>query len=441
MLVKNKVNKQNIIVFLMWAYICFNSMLLFRTNATKNIMTLSAILGLLFFTRKFLFPSYAKTLLLTYGLLIGTTILGAISCRDISGIFQSVKVLTHFLVLIIILCGLKPSNRLIEKCMSIYLFIAVFTSIQCLMLFVIVWFDLMDSSKVFYEAYGLNKVSYGIFGFGDAINYFSSSAFLRTSGFFREPSKLGAFLIAPMFWTIAKYKETKRKRYMLYEIIITLNFLATFSRAAWLALVVCIGCLMVFKTAADKKRYHVTTFKMTIATFIALGCVVLFFVSGHVLYNYSQSVDEMYANITAYEGNALAGMINRSSTLTSKYNNAFIRDDSSFAIIFERLKTNLFGYGLGWSNGEIDFNNPTGLGFWVYSGGVIALLLLCALYTILFYRYFLGCMYSADNKLKAIGLAFMGVTVQNMSYGSWEEPYYLFIIGLMVVSVELKKVD
>ena len=157
------------------------------------------------------------------------------------------------------------------------------------------------------------------------------------------------------------------------------------------------------------------------------------------MYQYGKTDDEMYANAAKYENSVIRGMINRSSTIESKYGNAFIRNNSSFGRVFQKIGEEPFGYGLGWSGRTQEFNNPTALGFWVYSGGILGLAVLIVLYGWLFYRYYLGCMHSGDIQMKAFGIAFLAVTIQNMSYGSWQEPAYMLTIALMILAVEGKE--
>lgn len=432
-------NKQSVFCLFIWLFICFHSMLLFRQTNVRNASILMSIAGIILFVGIIKFSCQEKKILLMYAMLLFTTILGALSQTDTYGIIQLFKVSLGILLLAIVLGTAKRSKEMLANYMNIYLFISVLISVQSLILFVLVRYDLVEINRVYYETQGGYKISFGILGFGDAINYFGSAKFLRTASFFKEPSKLGAFLIPPIFWSFAQYSKTKRKRYIMYGILMFLNFLATFSRACFLALAISCVCLCLFRTAFDKKKYSISMYKKICATILVFCCVIGFLLLGTFLYRFSQTVEEMQSNASSYENNMIMGMINRSTTLKSNVGNVFIRDDSSLNIVFEKIAENPLGYGLGWTGRALGFNNPTGLGFWVYSGGWVALLCLIIIYARLFYRYCLACMYSGDPSMKALGMSFIAVTVQNMSYGTWCEPYYMLIIALMIISVEAKE--
>jgi hypothetical protein len=403
----------------------------------RNIAVLITFMAMIFMVKVYRLYNDAVQIFILYALLISTTLLGALIECDTSGLVQIVKLGMYFSVLLVILCGVERNIETIELCMNIHLFIAVAISIQCLILFVVVWFDLMDYRTVYFEPYGLTEASYGILGYGNAINNFGKSSILRTSSFFKEPTKLGAFLLAPIFWNLTKYNKTKKKKYLFYETVMILNLLVTFSRAAWLAAVISILCWFVFRTSSDKKEYHVGNNKKAVGTLLTVGGLILVVLAGNILYRYSTTGYDNNRN--KYEGDVLSGMAYRTSSVESSVNNAFIRDSSNFSVIVERVMARPIGYGLGWTKGNtVDFNNPTAFGYWVYSGGIPALFILIILYGMLFYRYFLPCMYSGDGKMKAIGMAFLGNTIQNMSYGTWSEPYYLMIVGLMIMIVGVK---
>lgn len=437
---KIQVNRQFVFCIFVFLYICVDCMVLFRQSKLRYVAILLSLCGMIIFAGRIKISFTIKEILSLYILLLFTTILGSISQHDSYGIVQSFKVILHVLVLVLILMVSKKNyDKIIEYFMKIYLFISVLISIQCIILFFFVWFGRGEGTRIYYESLDTFKISFGILGFGDAINYFGKAAFLRTSGFFREPTKLGAFLILPICWGYVQYQKTKKKQYLLYELLMCFNFLATFSRACFLAFAISLTCTFLFQTKSDKRNYHVSFNKKLRATVLITCCAIGFFLLGNFLYQYRQTEDEMYSNSSVYENNVIKGMMNRSSTVESKYNNAFIRDNSSFEQIFLKVKEEPFGYGLGWSGRKQEFNNPTALGFWIYSGGVLALIVLVLLYGWLFYHYYLECMYSGNIQLKVFGIAFLSLTIQNMSYGSWQEPLYMLVVALMVLIVEKKK--
>lgn len=437
---KFRINRQLMFCVFVWIYICLDCMTFFKQSSLRYTAILVSMAGMIFFVERIRISFHLKVIFLLYVLLLSSTILGSFAQHDAYGFVQLCKVILHILVLVFVLMASKKSSAsILEDYMKIYLFISVLVSIQCIILFVAVWFGWMEGTRIYYESIGTSRLSFGILGFGDAINYFGKSAFLRTTGLFREPTKLGAFLILPICWAYAQYRKTKKKRYLCYELLMCLNFLATFSRACFLALAVSFVCVYLFRTKFDKWHYKITFYKRFRATILIACCGICFLLLGSLLYQYRQTEDEMYANATRYEKNAIRGMINRSSTIESKYGNAFIRNDSSFGRVFQKIGEEPLGYGLGWSGRTQEFNNPTGLGFWVYSGGVLGLTVLIVLYGWLFYRYYLGCMHSGDIQMKVFGIAFLAVTIQNMSYGSWQEPVYMLTVALMILAVEGKE--
>lgn len=434
-----KITRNLMLCIFIWIYICLNSMILFRNSDIRyaaNFLTMACIVA--FAGRLKLYDS-TKMIMAMYLLLLSTTALGAGFQQDAYGFVQLCKVLLYFMLLFFVLSTSEHRQKTIETYMNIYLFISILISLQCIVLFFLVWFNCVEPKQIYYETIGGNKQSFGILGYGDAINYFGNSQFLRTTSFFREPSKLGIFLIAPILWTYAKYRETREKKYLIYEGLLMFNFLATFSRAGYLAFAIGCASLFVFHTAFDKRKYEITPTKKMYATILVLCGAICFIVLGRFLYQFTQSEAEMYDKANSYENNAIMGMINRSSAMESRYGNAFIRDDSNFETIFKKISESPLGYGLGWSGREQEFNNPTALGFWVYSGGYPAIIMIALIYVVLFYKYCLACMYSGDLKMRMLGASFISITIQNMSYGSWAEPYYLLVISLMVLAVETKK--
>lgn len=437
---KFQISRQFMFCVFVWMYICFDCMVFFRQTGSRYAALLISMAGMIFFAKRIRMDFHLKIILLLYFLLLMSTVFGSVMQRDLYGLVQLCKVLLHILVLVFVVMASKRSSAgILKDYMKIYLFISVLLSIQCIILFILVWLGKVEGTRIYYNSIGTSKLSFGILGFGDAINYFGQTAFLRTNSFFREPTKLGAFLILPICWAYVQYRKTKKKQYLLYELLMCLNFFATFSRACFLAFAVSFVCIYLFRTRYDKWHYEITFYKRFRATILIACCGICFLLLGNFLYQYRQTDDEMYANATKYENNAIRGMINRSSTVESKYRNAFIRNDSSFGQVFQKIGEEPWGYGLGWSGRTQEFNNPTGLGFWVYSGGILGLAVLIVLYGWLFYRYYLGCMHSGDIQMKAFGVAFLAVTIQNMSYGSWQEPVYMLTIAMMILAVEGKE--
>lgn len=436
---KIKITRHFMLCIFIWIYICLNSMVLFKNTSTRYLAILITMFFIVILAGRWKLYNNIKSIMTMYILLLTTTALGAVFQKDLYGFVQLCKVLLYFVLFFLVLSTSEHIKRSIETYMNLYLFISILISLQCIILFFLVRFNCIEATPIYYETRGGNKLSFGILGYGDAINYFGSSQFLRTASFFSEPSKLGVFLIAPILWTYAKYRETRRKRYLVYEGLLVFNFGATFSRAGYLAFAIGCASLFIFRTASDKRKYEISSIKKAYATILVICGAICFVVLGRFLYQFTQSVDEMQDKASSYENNAIMGMFNRTSTVESHYGNAFVRDDSNFETIFKKISESPLGYGLGWTGREQEFNNPTALGFWVYSGGYPALVMIALIYGYLFYKYCLACMYSGDLKMRVLGASFISITIQNMSYGSWAEPYYMLIISMMALVVEAKK--
>lgn len=408
-------------------------MILFYSSKLQNMFTMLAMLGIVLTSTIMAMDHDIKVLIILYFLLMASTMVGMFYHGESSDYIQFIKILIYIMIFLLAVMSFINKKNIVEQIMKYYEFIALIISVQCIILFFVVLFHLMNGQWVYKEARG-REFSFGILGYGQAINYFGNIQILRTCSFFYEPSKLAAFLITPLCWAMAKIRENKIM--ILYVLIIGFNFLATFSRAGFLALAIGVGGLIAFKSSPRGKECRKVTLNQKIRGFvisiIGLLCVL---VIGKILYTYAITESELYSQSSTIT-NGVSGMIKRSMVVTSSTGNMFVRDDSSFNLIFELLKDNPFGFGLGWSMDGVSFNNPTGLGFWAYSGGFLSIIVLCIIYCFLFGKYYFVCMYSNNSKLRAMGTAFLAVTIQNMSYGTFVESYYLFIIGMMVILVK-----
>lgn len=432
---KITVSKDEVFICLIFLYVLLQSMILFSNSRLQNLLVLICMLGLVAvaFSSRLAMCIEVKNIICIYFILLLTIVPGTILVNSTIGYIQFCKVAACLIMFALILAYAMNKNGFVNSFMKVYGGIAVAISIQCLILFVVVWFGLMEGHAVYKDARG-RELSFGILGYGNAINYFGNIQILRTMSFFREPSKLAAFLMAPLFWYIANIK--KRKRNMIFAVIIGLNLLATFSRAGILAFEIGLCGMIVFRSKPREVEYRsISSGKKLKGALIALCGVVAVVILGRVLYTYAITEDEMYA-MSSTVPNGITGMLIRSMTVTSSSGNMFVRDDSSFNLIFEKLRSQPLGFGLGWSGSVQKFNNPTGFGFWAYSGGYLAIIVLIVLYGYLVLRYYFVCMYSNNPNLIALGSAFIAITIQNMSYGSWCEEYYLITIAMMITEVE-----
>lgn len=430
-----KIKRKNLMIFFIMMYILLQCTIIFTSSRITNILKILSIIGMLLVSSRISIGKRDSKIIFIYISLLFSTIIGMAMEGSLTGYIQFLKIGLWISVFIWILCTSKEEG-FIDSFMNVYSTVAFIISIQCLILFFVVMFDIMPGNAVYKEARG-GELSYGILGYGNATNYFGSFKILRTMSFFREPSNLASFLIPSLFWCGAKYKIDKSKKWIIFIGIIGLNFLATFSRAGFVAFA--IGMLgMLFLRPVKNSIGLVSREKKTSGMILIVAGVVAVIILGNFLYRFVLTEDEFYAGISSVSS-GFEGMLNRTMTLKSSYNNIFIRDDSNFPLIFSFILKNPFGYGLGWTGRQPLFNNPTGLGFWLYSGGFLAAVVIIILYFYLVREYYLECTFSTDYCMRALGASFVGITMQNMSYGTWVGIDYLLIIAFMVSLVEQRK--
>ncbi|WP_153014738.1 hypothetical protein [Syntrophomonas wolfei] len=366
-------------------------------------------------------------ILILYLLLFTITCLSSL-IFDPLGVVQTIKVFWPCVILPLILLKMRPNETNINLLLKIPLTLGVIFSLQSIALFIVIFFDLpLEPHYIFLEKLqNMPELSYGILGYANAYQYgFDGSRILRAQSWFIEPSKFAAFLLFPVLVSFGYYLRTRRRKYLRIFLVCIIGFLITFSMAGFFGLIFAI--LFIILMRLFKKSINSN---ILIRYFVPVIVCGLFFVVAVSVLNYS---NQLYEN-TIGSQSRIEKVLSRDPG-----SQKILRDASNLNITVDTIKQNPFGVGLAHTLGESKLTSPNALVYWVAAGGVAAFCILILLYLSLYYFYLSPLLTSNNSVYWSVAAAFIGMTVQGLSYGTWMDPFYMYVLAVMILCNNLWK--
>lgn len=362
-------------------------------------------------------------LLFVYAVLFGGCLLASLVKRDLLGVAQFFKVALGFALLPLMLTKLSFGRPLPAGLFRLPICVGAVLALQSLVLFYVIFFDLpIDPEAVKIERYlDMVEASYGLFGFANSIGYgIDGSRILRVQSWFLEPSTFGAFLLFPTFTSFGMYWVRRNVLYLIAGLLCGAALILTFSLANYLALL----CAGVFLVVTRVRVWIPRSWGLrALIPLVALGV----FAMGST-FAMRQAHDMFLSPLRRTRLGAVLGRDPSTQTLLRSTS----RVEQSIAL----LQRNPIGIGFSHTQGDggaSQLSSPNAVLFWMVSGGIPALVALVWLYGSLGFRYCLPLMLSGDPLLRSVAAAFVAATIQGLSYGTWAQPFYLYVVGVLVL--------
>ncbi|CAL61318.1 hypothetical protein; putative membrane protein [Herminiimonas arsenicoxydans] len=244
----------------------------------RTIKVSALILMLVFFKRS---PNAIrdseKNIILIFYLLLLTLLVPAVLNGDEVGFYQWSKFAFMTLIFPIILMSGHTFQSKNNYLSSLYIWLGVALSVQSIIAFVAIRWNLLDISNVVEMSRrpDVPQVSLGLLGFGNAIQSpFADDLVLRPQAWFLEPSILAAFLLFPLFKCWGEFLENRKGILLLFSLLIFSALFLTFSLAGYFAII----ATLLF-AILSKPFYEIVRSKGVIRYGYALLISVIFFFS------------------------------------------------------------------------------------------------------------------------------------------------------------------
>jgi hypothetical protein len=326
---------------------------------------------------------------------------------------------------------------------------------------------------------------------------------LRAQSWFLEPSKFGGFLLYPLFVSLGFFFSTRKRYYLVFHFLCLLGILITFSLAAFFGGIDAALFLAIFRPGGPKNNKSSRSMIVRVAVALICCLVVnlslVHMVKGIYKYRDTNVFFKAMARIAPAQ-TILRGATSPLGTATSmlameKAGAGIPRDsvglsatgallntaiaapsapaasdvlpvplpptiatdgvrtryfsavEPLLARLMQKIKSALdliarYPCGVGFGDtgkGGGDFKTPNAFLFWVITGGVPATVLILLLYWRLFIYYCLPLLASDYAPYRAVGAGFISITIQELSYGTWLEPYYLFCVATMLLCAQAQR--
>ncbi len=365
-------------------------------------------------------PGTYRITLFYYGLLFISALVGSLSHADFVGVLQEIKIVLPFAFLPIMLSLFRGGRDTPDFLIRSHFPWALLFVVQSLVLFFVIYcnFDYPAHYVDLQRLENMPELSYGILGYANAIG---SSArgdrMLRAQAWFLEPSNLAGYLMYPLFVSFGYFLSTRKWRFLVLSLVFCGGFLITFSAAGVIAFMGAIIFLLFFRRGRQQwsSWTHVKI----------LGAIALLVLAARFYMGYAG------AAYVDRDKNALTTVLARDED-----NQRVIRSASRVSDTLVLLQTRPLGIGFGSTLGSYGNNttSPNAAVYWIVAGGIPALLVLILLYRDLFFNYCMPLLRSSFPLHRMIAAAFIGVSIQELSYGRWISPFYLFVVGVMMLA-------
>ncbi len=228
-----------IFITILSVYILQYSTYLIHNNFLDKTIKITTLFLLLISIKNYKLSHDHQGILLIYGALFGSALVGAVLTSDLIGILQLSKIVWMFLVFPVILFICTPKTKPPDMLLKMPIFWGLLFSLQSIVLFVLILFDIPIGQTIIElgKRGGMPEVSYGILGYANALQTFSrvDYSILRVQSWFIEPSIFAAYLLYPTLVSFGYYKSTKRKYYLLISFLCLISMIMTFSLSGFLS--------------------------------------------------------------------------------------------------------------------------------------------------------------------------------------------------------------
>lgn len=361
-----------------------------------------------------------RKVLLLYGLLIGSAAFASLALSDVDGIVQAMKIGLAWLVLPLLLTVVPSGADPAETMIRLPVGWAALFSVQSLVLFALIYFEWPLSPRIVgLQRYGdMPELSYGVLGYANALNSIRSGGqILRAQSWFLEPSKFGGFLIYPTLVSFGYYLSTKRLRHLTAAVLCGAGLAITFSLAAVFGLLAgALALLLVRPARGERAKRGFGRYASGLAAVAALFLCM------------QAALSWMGGLAADREATRLTKVLARDQGTQH-----LLRDESRLGLARELLGSNALGVGLGGTAGVSELTSPNAFIYWAIAGGLPAILVMLLLYHRLLLSFCLPLLQSSTPHYRTVAAGFIGYTVQQLSYGTWVEPLYLFTVGIMIL--------
>jgi len=245
----------------------------------------------------------------------------------------------------------------------------------------------------------------------------------RTAYYFSEAAKFAQFLLGPLFLSIGLYKITKKKKFILFSLLLITAILLTNSLAAFITLLMIIPVIFLFNKG-----------KFAVSFILILLFIVFFFIGGALSF--------LYVNPEIEGSEYLTKTFTKSSTINVKI--------VEYLTIMEILRNNWFGiqgvfrvpYSMVYSeymkHNWVDVGGGFSIGLFddLARGGIVGLIFRCViLYTLvmLFHKKFND---KHDVMFKYSLFTYFALFIMSTSYGPYDSYQNLFYLALSIYLYE-----
>ena len=251
---------------------------------------------------------------------------------------------------------------------------------------------------------------------------------LRIQGFYIEPSKMAMFLMIPIFFSWGLYKQTKQRKFKYALILCSICFVLTMSRAGIVSLVAVLvvkhfynnklrnGAIMQRTTANDIIKLFGIAFGIALAAVSVLLLMVQ-------LSKFFPGLEFLHVGITDLSSGKL-NLIRQETVDTSTIVNGLISQPYGFG-----FANNLHGS----STSVLDTNLANAFVLWLVTGGFIGAVVAVVIILSALVHYVIPCIKSNEPIKTGVGLAFFGLMIHSLSYGTWMTPEFLLVMALISV--------
>lgn len=259
---------------------------------------------------------------------------------------------------------------------------------------------------------------------------FAGRTLLRIQGFYIEPSKMAMFLMIPIFFSWGLYKKTHKKFYRLALLLCVVCFVLTMSRAGIVSIVAALVVKYFYvkkhgdmtntaprkTTANDLRKLIGIPFGIVIAAVFVLLLMVQ-------LSRYFPELKFLYVGIT---------------DLTTGKANLIRAETVDTSTILDGLLSRPWGFGFsnnlhGSVTSVLDTNLANAFILWLVTGGFLGGGIAIAIILNILLQFCIPCLKSNDSIKNGVGLAFIGLTMHSLSYGTWMTPEFMLVVSIMSV--------
>jgi len=404
---------------------------LIRSATIDAVVKMASLAMLLIFERYYLPGRRMWIVLALYAALFATSLVGALSVLDPVGLVQAMKLALCALILPLVVLRFPTGAAVPRRLLFTPIIWGLFFAVQGLVLFTLITvLNVVPSSELVPvgRLENMTERSYGLLGYGNTLTTFASGRHsIRPQGWMLEPSNLASFMLYPTFVSFGLYRSVKRKRYLLAALLSLAGLAVALSLAGYLSFIAALVLMVVIRPSKPGRSGRRRRPRGWLAFVGPVVAALLFLVVAQKGYSFLESLRP-----TQVQGN-----LSTAQYLLGRGNHpeigGLVRNTWRIKPMFERLKENPLGMGLGETLGKSDLTSANAAVFWIMAGGVPALLGLAALHWYLFSRFCYPLLVTSIPAYRGVAAAFVAVTIHGLSYGHWMNPFYIVNIAIMIL--------